>query len=282
MTTQPSFMTDLPSVNSNTVASQSSPSSGAGQQQHAPQNLSSSQASEAQSPNGSPVQSSTNNQGEIPAQVPQDAPLSLAKVLVPAQVAVVAHNFSEQQSQQQSVLFQALTGQSTPHFIALTVPSQETERHEIAIPSGQAVPCVQYVDEGGGTSVFSAPSSHMYVQIYFIIEGFISDEVHHCAVDKAVRLALLVAPEGFSNVTAEEVNTLIECHSNPLTNEEFVEMTRSLSEEEEEVADNGEDNEPEERGNFTFGKPARALQQRAQEIDENMVRAVEFSNCIDV
>lgn len=67
---------------------------------------------------GSTTQSSSTTQ-EISTQVPQDAPLSLAKVLVPAQVAVVAHSFSDQ-AQQQSVLFQALTAQSAPHFIALT------------------------------------------------------------------------------------------------------------------------------------------------------------------
>lgn len=47
MTTQPSFMTDLRSVNSNAaVVSQSTQSTAAGQ--HAPQNLSSSQSSEVQ------------------------------------------------------------------------------------------------------------------------------------------------------------------------------------------------------------------------------------------
>lgn len=47
MTTQPSFMTDLQSVNSNTaVVSQSAQSTAA--VQHAPQNLSSSQSSEVQ------------------------------------------------------------------------------------------------------------------------------------------------------------------------------------------------------------------------------------------
>ncbi|XP_067133880.1 tigger transposable element-derived protein 1-like [Centruroides vittatus] len=79
-------------------------------------------------------------------------------------------------------------------------------------------------------------------------EGFTPDEVHHSAVDNAVRLARLVANEGFSDMTTEEVNTLIECHSIPLTDEELVEMTRSVSEEEEEVSDNGDDNEAEERG----------------------------------
>ena len=49
-------------------------------------------------------------------------------------------------------------------------------------------------------------------------------------------LARLVAIEGFSGMTAEEVNTLINCHSNPLTDEDIEEMTRLASEEEEEPA----------------------------------------------
>ncbi|XP_067132450.1 tigger transposable element-derived protein 1-like [Centruroides vittatus] len=117
-------------------------------------------------------------------------------------------------------------------------------------------------------------------------EGFTPYEVHHSAVDKAVRLARLVANEGFSNMTKEEVNTLIECHSNLLTDEELIEMTRSASEEEEEVSDDGDDNEAEERGLTLENLQelcniARTLQQRAQEIDDNMVRAIEFSNRID-
>ncbi|XP_064109056.1 tigger transposable element-derived protein 1-like [Macrobrachium nipponense] len=114
-------------------------------------------------------------------------------------------------------------------------------------------------------------------------EGFTPDEVVHSAVDKAVRLARLVANEGFSDMTAEDVDSLIDCHSEPLTYEDLVEMTRSASEEEEEAAD---DDEPEQRG-LTLENlqelcnMARAMQQRAQEIDDNMVRAIKFSNRID-
>ncbi|GFX69747.1 transcription factor RFX3 [Trichonephila clavipes] len=153
MTTQPNFVPDLPSVNNNGNAVMPRPN----QQQSEPQNLSSSQSSEGQT-TATSSQSTNLSPREISA---QDAPLSLAKVLVPAQVAVVAHSFSEQQSQQQSVLFQALTAQSAPHFIALTVPSQDTERHEITVQGAQGVSCVQYIDEGGGANVFSSPNSQM-------------------------------------------------------------------------------------------------------------------------
>ncbi|KAM9364931.1 tigger transposable element-derived protein 1-like [Pholidichthys leucotaenia] len=127
----------------------------------------------------------------------------------------------------------------------------------------------------------------LWLDVAHDYEGFTPDEVHHSAIDKAVRLARLVATEGFSDMTTEDVNTLIECHSEPLTDEDLIEMTRSASEEEEEAAAAaGDDDEAEERG-LTLDNlqelcnMARALQQRAQEIDDNMVRAVEFSNRID-
>ncbi|XP_068250196.1 tigger transposable element-derived protein 1-like [Palaemon carinicauda] len=116
-------------------------------------------------------------------------------------------------------------------------------------------------------------------------ERFTPDEVHHSAVDKAVRLARLVANEGFSDTPTEDVNLLVECHLEPLTDEDLVEMTRSASKEEEEAADVGND-EAEERG-LTLDNlqelcnKAWAMQQRAQEIDDNIVRAIEFSNRID-
>lgn len=115
--------------------------------------------------------------------------------------------------------------------------------------------------------------------------GFTPEEVHHSAVDKVVRLARLLATEGFSDMTSEDVNRLIECHSEPLTDEDLVGMTTSASEEEEERAEE-EDEEVEERGLTLQNLQelcniARTLQQKAQEIDDNMVRAVEFSNRIE-
>ncbi|XP_068506439.1 tigger transposable element-derived protein 1 isoform X9 [Syngnathus scovelli] len=116
-------------------------------------------------------------------------------------------------------------------------------------------------------------------------EGFMPDQVHHSAVDNTVRVARLVATEGFSNMTTEDVPTLIDCHLKPLTDEELIEMTRSMSKKEEEVAGDSDDNEAEERG-LTLANLqelcniAQTLQQRAQEIDD-MVIAVEFSNRID-
>ena len=87
-------------------------------------------------------------------------------------------------------------------------------------------------------------------------EGFTPEEVHHSAVDKAVKLARLVSTEGFSDMTAEDVNTLIDAHENPLTDEDLEEMTRSASEEEVE-AGSEEDEDIEERGRPNIAQHAR-------------------------
>ena len=115
-------------------------------------------------------------------------------------------------------------------------------------------------------------------------EGFTPEEVHHSAVDRAVRLARLVATEGFSDMTSEDVNSLIECHSTPPTDEDLVDLTKSASEEEEEAADNGDE---EEECGLTLENlqelfnMVHDVKKKAQEIDDNMVRAIEFCNRID-
>ena len=115
-------------------------------------------------------------------------------------------------------------------------------------------------------------------------EGFTLDEVHHAAVDKAVKLAQMLSNETFKDMTTEDVTSLIDCHSSEtLTDEDLLEMTKSASEEEEEAADDDEGqhhglslNNLQELCNI-----ARTLQQKAKDIDENMVRAIEFCNRID-
>ncbi|XP_068245516.1 tigger transposable element-derived protein 1-like [Palaemon carinicauda] len=97
----------------------------------------------------------------------------------------------------------------------------------------------------GVIRTFEAPYTRSTMEcLYSSID---KDEVYHSAVDKAERQALLVANEGFSDMTTEDVNLLIECHLDPLTVEDVVEMPRSASEEEE-AADVGNDDEAEECG----------------------------------
>ena len=64
-------------------------------------------------------------------------------------------------------------------------------------------------------------------------KGFTADEVQHDAIDEAVKLAKLLGGDGFSDMTTEDVNNLIDAHSKPLTDDDLTEMTKSASEEEE-------------------------------------------------
>ena len=61
--------------------------------------------------------------------------------------------------------------------------------------------------------------------------GFTPDDVQHSAMEKAVRLACIIRNEGFVNMTGKDINGLIHCHSEPLTDEELIEMTKSVSNE---------------------------------------------------
>ncbi|CAI9740398.1 transposable element-derived 1-like [Octopus vulgaris] len=65
-------------------------------------------------------------------------------------------------------------------------------------------------------------------------KGFSPDEIYHSAVDKVVKPAKLLGGDGFTKMTTEDVNNLIQDHPDPLMDEE---MTKSASEEEERQED---------------------------------------------
>uniref|UniRef100_UPI00358EA5CD tigger transposable element-derived protein 1-like n=1 Tax=Myxine glutinosa TaxID=7769 RepID=UPI00358EA5CD len=79
----------------------------------------------------------------------------------------------------------------------------------------------------------------------YVYKGFSPDEVHHSAVDKAVKLAKLLGGDGFNDMTPDDVEELLETHSDPLTDEDLAEMTRSASEEEEAEEEGSGDEEEE-------------------------------------
>ncbi|XP_066946921.1 tigger transposable element-derived protein 1-like [Macrobrachium rosenbergii] len=135
------------------------------------------------------------------------------------------------------------------------------------------------------TETINAAWKKLWPDMVHDCKGFTPDEIHHSAVQKVVKLANIINDEGFIDMTEDEVNGLIDAHSDPLTDDDLVEMTKSASEEEsQEEEDEDEDNE--ERG-LTLENlqqlcnMARAMQQFAQEIDDNMFRAVEFRNRVD-
>lgn len=113
-------------------------------------------------------------------------------------------------------------------------------------------------------------------------EGFSPDEVHHSAVDKAIRLAKLLGGEGFQDMTQDDVNDLIETHSAPLTDEDLTELTKSASE--EEVEEQEEEEEDEGLSIERLGRVVRTandLKQMLAEWDPDMVRSLQFQNSID-
>ena len=79
----------------------------------------------------------------------------------------------------------------------------------------------------------------------------------------------------------EDTNDLIHCHSEILTDEKLLETTKSVSNEENEKE---QDKEEIEKHGLTLENlqqlcnMAKTMQRFAQDIDDNMVQAVEFSN----
>lgn len=120
-------------------------------------------------------------------------------------------------------------------------------------------------------------------------EGFSLEEVQHSAVDKAVRLAQMLEGEGFTDMTRDEVNELIDEHSGELTDEDLMELTKSGSEEEEEEAqdDDDEEEQPEEETGLTLENLAKLVriiregQSWAEEIDPDMTRSITFKNMLE-
>uniref|UniRef100_UPI00358E0465 tigger transposable element-derived protein 1-like n=1 Tax=Myxine glutinosa TaxID=7769 RepID=UPI00358E0465 len=105
-------------------------------------------------------------------------------------------------------------------------------------------------------------------------------------LDKAVKLAKRLGGDGFNNMTHEDVNDLIDAHSQPLTDEDLTEMTKSASEEEEEEQEEPGSQEEEEVGLTlerlaTMVRMAKDLQRVAQEWDPHMLRSLQFANTIE-
>ncbi|XP_064092986.1 tigger transposable element-derived protein 1-like isoform X2 [Macrobrachium nipponense] len=89
---------------------------------------------------------------------------------------------------------------------------------------------------------FNACWKKLWPECVHNYEGFSPEEVQHSAIDKAVQSARILGGEGFSDMTEDEVGSLIDAHSDPLTNQDLEELTRSASEEEN-TAGSGEEEE---------------------------------------
>ena len=82
--------------------------------------------------------------------------------------------------------------------------------------------------------------------VVYNVVGFTPDEAHHSAMENDARLACIIMDEGFFNMTEEDVNGHNDCHSEPLTDEDLLEMTKSAGEEKNEKEQDQE--EIEKRG----------------------------------
>lgn len=114
------------------------------------------------------------------------------------------------------------------------------------------------------------------------------DEIHHSAVNAAVNLARQLGGDGFNDMTPDDINALVDAHSQPLTDDDLAEMTKPPSEYEgEEEEENASVDKDEEDGHLTLDRlatmvrMANELQRAAQEWDPLMFRSLQFSNIIE-
>lgn len=115
-------------------------------------------------------------------------------------------------------------------------------------------------------------------------KGFSPEEIQQEAVNNVVSLAKKLGGEGFEDITQDEVNNLIDAHSEPLTDEDLMELTKSASEEEKEATDR--EQEEEEQGLtlerlYQIMRTAKELQEMIEAWDPYMVRALKVNNSID-
>ena len=134
-------------------------------------------------------------------------------------------------------------------------------------------------------ATINASWKRLWPDVIYDSEGFAPVEVQHSAIQKAVQLAAILGGEGFADMNTGDVDELLDCHSQPLTDEDLVELTKLPSEEEEEEA-HQEADEVSHTG-LTFERLAdlcnlaKELQERSQKWDDNMVRSVKFCNMVD-
>ncbi|XP_055078751.1 tigger transposable element-derived protein 1-like [Periophthalmus magnuspinnatus] len=112
------------------------------------------------------------------------------------------------------------------------------------------------------------------------------DEIYQSAVDTAVNLAKQLGGDGFDDMTPDDMNALIDAHSQSLTDEDLAEMTMPPSEDEGEEEEQGTSIKVEEDGLTldsltTLVRMANELERAAQEWDPLMCRSLEFTNIIE-
>lgn len=106
------------------------------------------------------------------------------------------------------------------------------------------------------------------------------DETHHSAVDTAVNLAKQLGGDGFSGMTPDDINALIDADAHPLTDADLAEMTKPPSDDEREEEEEDTSVGKDEEDGLTLGRlatmlrVANELQRAAQDWDPLMSRSL--------
>ncbi|XP_066962141.1 tigger transposable element-derived protein 1-like [Macrobrachium rosenbergii] len=134
-------------------------------------------------------------------------------------------------------------------------------------------------------ATINASWKKLWPEVVYDDKGFTPAEIQHSAVQKAVQLAAILGGEVFADMTTGNVDELLDCHSQPLTDEDLEELTKSASEEEEEAAQ--QETEVVSQTGLTLERLARLcnlakeLQERWQEWDDDTIRSVQFCNMVN-
>ncbi|XP_068216342.1 tigger transposable element-derived protein 1-like [Palaemon carinicauda] len=126
----------------------------------------------------------------------------------------------------------------------------------------------------------------LWPDIVYDDKGFTPSEIQHSAIRKSVQLAAIIGGDGFGDMTTEDVDELLDCHSQPLTDADLEDLTKSASEEESEGTQEETQENVEETG-LTLERLAKfcnhmkEAKEMLQEWDEDMVRSMQFCNKVD-
>ncbi|KFD58108.1 hypothetical protein M514_00871 [Trichuris suis] len=115
-------------------------------------------------------------------------------------------------------------------------------------------------------------------------EDFSPDVVQHAGVDEAVALAKLLGGKGFGDISKKQVSTLIDAHSEPLTDADLAELMKSESEEDEQAeleADIEEEQGLTLESLSEILETVRNLQVMVTSWDPDMIHALQFNNGFD-
>ncbi|XP_064081037.1 tigger transposable element-derived protein 1-like [Macrobrachium nipponense] len=116
-------------------------------------------------------------------------------------------------------------------------------------------------------------------------KGFSPQEIQHLAIDNAVKLAKILGGEGFDDITKDEVGSLIDTHTELLTDQDLEEIIDSDIDDNEDSTGSG--NEGDEDGGLTLdflNNYIRLFEEAKETIlerDPCVERALKFVNSID-